>query len=43
MSSAIDARIIIKSMMLNLSLMYFGQDKPIIFNNYSRIIPIEKY
>ena len=39
----LNVRIIIKSIKLNLSLMYFCQVKPIIFKNYSTIIPIEKY
>lgn len=43
MSSVNDAIIIIKSMMLNLSLMYFGQVKPTTFKIYSIVIPIEKY
>ena len=43
MSSVIDAIIIIKSIKLNLSLMYFCHVKPMIFKNYSTIIPIEKY
>jgi len=42
-NSVIEIITIIKSIILNLSFEYYLQVKPIIFTNYSIIIPTEKY